>query len=353
MIESREQRRSHRILVVDDDPETGRLIRSWFAGGPYEVLVAEGGLPGLRIAAGKRPDLVLLDLRMPDLDGISVARRLKEDPATRSIPVVLLTACRDLDAKVEAFSAGADDYVTKPFEFEEVDARVRSMLRRREMLTSLESTVRDLAATNAELEQLLIVDEKTGLYNFREFQRRLKDEWQRAERYVQPLSLVMLDLDHFKRINDSLGHQAGDRVLRELATLVAGGARANDVAARYGGEEFAVILPHTDAEMAVRVAERIRNAVKQFVFLEGERPVRVTVSAGVATYPATPDLDSADALLHAADLALYEAKERGRDRVVRDDPALRSRAPGGTGRPAADPRERRSGGRGRPRPPEA
>lgn len=347
MNQAREQRRRHRILVVDDDPETGRLLRSWFAGGPYEILVAEGGLPGLRRAATETPDLVLLDLRMPDLDGISVARRLKEEPATRSIPVVLLTACRDLDAKVEAFSAGVDDYVTKPFEFEEVDARVRSMLRRRDLLSNLESTVRDLTVTNAELEQLLVVDEKTGLYNFREFQRRLKDEWQRAERYATPLSLVMLDLDHFKRINDSLGHQAGDRVLREFATLVAGGARANDVAVRYGGEEFAVILPHTDAAMAARVAERIRTAVREFVFLEEEQPVQVTVSAGVATYPSTPDLDSVDALLRAADLALYEAKERGRDRVVQDDPGRRPRALNTAGA-ALDPRDRRSGARGRP-----
>jgi two-component system cell cycle response regulator len=155
----------------------------------------------------------------------------------------------------------------------------------------------------------------------------------------------MLDLDHFKRVNDSLGHQAGDRVLREFATLVAGGARANDVAARYGGEEFAVILPHTDAAMAARVAERIRTAVREFVFLEDEQPVRVTVSAGVATYPSTPDLDSADALLRAADLALYAAKESGRDRVVRDDPARRPPASKAAGA-ALDPRDRRSGVRG-------
>ncbi len=307
-----------RILVVDDDPETLRLLRSWFRGRPYEVLGALSGEEGLRQAPLRQPDLILLDLRMPDVDGIAVARRLKQDPATRSIPIILLTACRDVEAKVQAFSAGADDYVEKPCQFEEVDARIQAMLRKRQALLGLETRVRSLAADNEQLERLLVVDDKTGLYNFREFQRRLKDEWQRATRYGTPLSLVFLDIDHFKRINDALGHVAGDRVLREFATLVTGGARANDVAARYGGEEFAVILPHTDSEMAVRVAERIRSAVRDFVFLEDATPTRITVSAGVATYPGTPGVDSVDSLVRAADTALYRAKDAGRDCVVRE-----------------------------------
>jgi PleD family two-component response regulator len=190
-----------RILVVDDDPGTVQAARDWFARQPYEILSASNGEQGLRLAVDGEPDIILLDLKMPGLDGISVARRLKSDSRTRAIPVILLTACRDTDSKVEAFAAGADDYVTKPFEFEEIDARVRSMLRRGQMLTGLQSRVRDLTSTKEELEQLLTLDEKTGLYNFREFQRRLRQEWQRARRYDVPLSLVMLDLDHFKRVN--------------------------------------------------------------------------------------------------------------------------------------------------------
>jgi len=252
-----------------------------------------------------------------------VARRLKGDPQTRTIPLILLTACRDVESKVEAFAAGADDYITKPFEFAEVDARIRAMLRTRDRLVTLELTVRDLTSTNEQLEQLLMVDDKTGLYNFREFQRRLREEWQRSERYSVPLSLVFFDLDNFKRLNDTLGHQAGDRALQEFATLVAGGARANDIAARYGGEEFAVILPHTDAKMAVRVAERIRRATQEFVFLADETPTRVTVSAGVATYPSIEDVDSVDGLIRAADIALYRAKDHGRDRVVQYTTAAR------------------------------
>jgi len=161
-----------------------------------------------------------------------------------------------------------------------------------------------------------VLDEKTGLHNFREFQRRLRAEWKRSERYSIPLSLVLFDLDHFKQVNDSLGHQAGDRALQEFATLVTGGARANDVTARYGGEEFAMILPHTDGEMAVLVAERIRRAVSEFVFFEESGRLHITVSGGVATYHGSPDIKSVDDLVRAADKALYQAKSRGRNCVV-------------------------------------
>jgi diguanylate cyclase (GGDEF)-like protein len=306
----------HRILIIDDDPNTARIVRTWFKKEPYEILAAENGEKGLQIALRERPDLILLDLKMPGMDGFSVARELKDDAHTRHTPVLVLTACRDVDAKVEAFNAGTEDYVTKPFTVEELDARIRSMLKRRDLLSGLESTIQSLHDTNAQLEQLLMVDEKTGLYNFREFRRRLRAEWSRATRYETPLSLVFLDIDDFKQLNDTLGHQVGDRILAELATLVTGGARANDVAARYGGEEFSIILPHTDGEMALRVAERIRRAVSEFTFNAEDEPTRITVSVGVATFPSTEGLDSVDDLVRAADLAMYRAKDRGKDCVV-------------------------------------
>ncbi len=310
-----------RILVIDDDPETARCVRSWYSGRAVEVNSALDGSSGLAALATQRPDIVLLDLRMPGLDGITVAQRLREDPAARSIPVILLTACRDVESKVSAFAAGVDDYVTKPFEFAEVDARIETMLRKRDRMLGLESQVVDLNSSKQQLETLLTLDEKTGLANFREFQRRLSDEWRRSERYGAPLSLVFLDLDHFKQVNDRLGHLAGDRVLREFAMLVTGGARTSDLSARYGGEEFAMVLPHTDGSMAMRVAERVLCAVREFVFCEDEAPTRLTVSAGVATYPTTLGVDSVEALIRAADRALYEAKDRGRDQVVEGAPS--------------------------------
>jgi diguanylate cyclase (GGDEF)-like protein len=331
---------SHRILIVDDDPQTADVIGNWFRGQPYEILAAADGETGLRRATEAVPDVILLDVRMPGIDGITVAGRLKTGAVTRGIPVVLLTACRDTETKIEAFRIGADDYVTKPFDMAEVDARIGVMLKRRAQFVALESENRDLYSKNEQLEQLLIIDEKTGLYNFRAFQRRLVEEWQRADRYSVPLSLVFLDLDNFKQVNDTLGHQAGDRVLEQFATLVAGGARANDVAARYGGEEFAVILPHTDGAMALRVAERIRRAVADFVFLEDEHSTRVTVSAGVATLPPSTRLDSVDELIRAADRALYAAKDLGRNRVVQAGEV----SPDSTAAPEHDAQRRRATG---------
>ena len=312
----------YRILVVDDDPETATLVRTWFEGQPYDVLAAHDAAAGIDAAARERPDVILLDLRMPGMDGIAAARRLKAAPVTRPIPLILLTACREVSDKVEAFAAGADDYVTKPFHLEEVDARIRAILKRRESIAQLEHRILDLSVSNEQLEEMLTVDEKTGLANYREFRKTLRAEWQRAERYGTDLSLVMLDLDDFKGLNDTYGHPAGDRAIWEFALLVGGGARSTDVAARFGGEEFAVVLPHTNAAMAARVAERIRMAVKEFVFLDGEHPTRLTVSGGVATFPSFPDIASADDLLRAADRALYRAKLAGKDRVLVHDDSL-------------------------------
>jgi diguanylate cyclase (GGDEF)-like protein len=221
-----------------------------------------------------------------------------------------------VEQKVEAFSVGADDYVTKPFHFEEIGARIESLIQRRNVYHQMHSTIGNLQVENVELERLLTLDEKTGLFNFREFRRKLREEWMRSERYGAPLSLVLFDLDNFKKFNDTYGHRAGDTALREFSTLLAGGARNTDMVARYGGEEFAMILPHTDTQMAQRVAERIRAAVEDFIFLADERPARLLVSGGVATYPSTRTVDSVDTLVEYADRALYKAKDSGRNVVL-------------------------------------
>jgi diguanylate cyclase (GGDEF)-like protein len=308
--------RRYRILVVDDETETADLLRVECRGKPYDILEAKCGKDGLQSASADMPDLILLDYMMPDIDGISVARSLKDDQRTQHIPILLLTAYKGTDATVQAFEAGADDFVHKPFKWEEVEARISSMLRKRDAMLVMRAERDELATQKKQLEELMVLDEKTGLHNFGEFRRRLQAEWKRAERYNIPLSLILFDLDRFKEVNDKRGHQAGDQTLQEFAMLVTGGARANDVAARYGGEEFAIILPHTDGEMAARVAERIRMAVSEFVFLEESDPLHITVSGGVATYHSKSDLRSIDELVRAADQALYRAKERGRNCIV-------------------------------------
>jgi diguanylate cyclase (GGDEF)-like protein len=305
-----------RILVVDDDPGTVEMVRGWYKDAPYRILEASDGEDGVRCAASEHPDIILMDFMMPRLDGFEATRRLKANPATAGIPVILVSAHREGPIKRKGFDSGADDFVVKPFEFDDVDARIRAMLKKRELFLALESSNEELKASNAQLEELATTDEMTGLANYREFVKKLREEWIRSERYGQALSLVMLDLDDFKRVNDSCGHPAGDRVLREFAMLMHGGKRATDLAARYGGEEFAVILPHTGGERAVGVAERIRAAVEDFTFLEPDHPTKVTVSAGVATYRASAGIASAEQLVSAADRALYAAKASGKNRVV-------------------------------------
>jgi diguanylate cyclase (GGDEF)-like protein len=291
-----------KILVVDDDASTARLVRGWYKDQPVEILEAKDGDEGIRRAIGEKPDIILMDLSMPGIDGFEASRRLKADPATSDIPVILLSAHREPRTKREGFEAGIDHYVEKPFDLDEMDARIRSMLQK--------------SKTYLKLQVEATVDEKTGLANYRVFYKKLREEWERSERYKLPLSIVMLDLDDFKKVNDSHGHPAGDKVLREFAMLVSGGARGTDLAARYGGEEFAMILPHTDRERAERVAERVRAAVADFSFLEPDHPLRVTVSAGVATFTSSPDIASAEQLVAAADRALYAAKKAGKNRVV-------------------------------------
>ena len=295
-----------KILVVDDEDKTAQVMRDWYKGRPVEILEAKDGNEGVRDAISEKPDIILMDLMMPNTNGFEASRRLKADPATAGIPVILLSARREPQTKREGFDAGIDQYVEKPFDLDEMDARIRSMIEK--------------SRAYLKLEEEATVDEKTGLANYRVFYKKLRDEWERSERYKLPLSIVMLDLDDFKKVNDSVGHPAGDKVLREFAMLVSGGARGTDLAARYGGEEFAMILPHTDRQRAQRVAERVRAAVADFSFLEPDHPLRVTVSAGVATFAPSPVIASAEQLVGAADRALYAAKKAGKNRVVVHEP---------------------------------
>ena len=295
-----------KILVVDDDPNTGRLVRGWYKGQSVEILEATDGDEGVLLAVSENPDIILMDLMMPRTNGFEASKRIRAEPMTSRTPLILLSARRDPETKRDGFDAGIDHYVEKPFDLGELDARIRSMLQKRKL--------------HLQLEEEATVDEKTGLANYRVFYRKLREEWERSERYKVPLSIVMLDLDDFKKVNDSHGHPAGDKVLREFGMLVSGGARGTDLAARYGGEEFAMILPHTDRIRAEHVAERVRAAVADFSFLEPDHPLRVTVSAGVATFAPGLDIASAEQLVAAADRALYAAKKAGKNRVVVHEP---------------------------------
>lgn len=295
-----------KVLVVDDVVDNIRLLTCELCDHGYDVVAALDGLEAIEMARAERPDVILLDIMMPRLDGIEACRRIKSDPELRTTPVIMMSAL-DMDQDViRGLDAGAHDYVTKPFSLPIVLARVRSATR-----TKADSDL--IAAMNEQLAELAITDGLTGVKNHRYFREAFASLASLTARQQIPLSLLMIDVDHFKAYNDSFGHPAGDQVLRTLGGVLNDQVRQQDVVARYGGEEFAVLLPGAD-ESAVQVAaERLRAAIAAVHW-----PLRpVTVSIGTATQ--YPDLTASHDLLERADRALYGAKTRGRDRIVAFD----------------------------------
>jgi len=244
---------------------------------------------------------VLLDIGLPNVDGFEVCRRLKEHPATRGIPVIFLTGTADTESKVRGLDLGAVDYVTKPFDQVELRARVRAALRAKRL--------QDI------LEQQSHLDGLTGLWNRRYLDQRLESELNVARRYGRPLSLVLVDVDHFKRVNDDHGHLFGDIVLQGIAEGLRAYARRSDIVARYGGEEFAILLTDTNLRSAMYVSERLRSSAENRHFEARTEIVNVTASFGVACSEDLAAELTPEALLKAADLALYASKDAGRNCV--------------------------------------
>ncbi|HWV57125.1 MAG TPA: diguanylate cyclase, partial [Longimicrobiales bacterium] len=268
-----------RILVVDDNPDNATVIALRLRSRGYDVTVAQTGSEALDYVRRDPPDLVLLDVMLPDIDGYEVARSIKGDDSLPFVPVILVTARSATSDKVAGFEAGADDYLTKPINFPELEARVRSMLRIRRLQ-------RELEEKNRELERLSISDGLTGLYNHRHIRQLVREEFERARRTWRPLAVAMLDLDHFKKVNDTYGHQTGDRVLKEVAGILRSTAREIDRIGRYGGEEFAVLLPNTGLAEATIFLERVRERVERHEFeVDSGKRIHLTISAGVSSFP--------------------------------------------------------------------
>jgi diguanylate cyclase (GGDEF)-like protein len=306
-----------RILVVEDSKTQQDWLVQVLARENYQIDTASDGREAIRKARTTAPDLVLLDMVLPDMEGLEVLRMIKARPDERFVPVILLSVKSDLDSRVTGLRIGADDFLAKPFADSELLARTNAMLR----IKALQDTVR---AQKAELERLSVTDGLTGLFNRRFFQERLDEEFRRAQRYSDPVSLIMIDIDHFKRVNDRYGHQAGDVVLKGTADLLRETIRDPDISARFGGEEFAVILPKTHLSGALTVAERIWRGMGQKVYQvsgsihgppgEGAGELRVTASLGISFYP-SKDVTSSELLVRYADEALYKAKHEGRNTI--------------------------------------
>src|SRR5215210_3760737 len=318
-----EHKKKKRILVVDDHEDNIELLRARLEARGYEVEGASDGQAALDAVMRICPDLILLDVMMPRMDGIEVVRRLKaksENKELPFIPVIMQTALDSTENKVEGLDAGADDYITKPINFAELEARVNSLLRIKKLQNEVAERERQLSTLNDKLREISLTDGLTKVDNRRSLEERLHEMWEHAVRLHEPIAIVMCDIDKFKSVNDTYGHQAGDAVLQQFAKLLKDEAREIDRVGRYGGEEFLLILPGTVLDAAVTFAERLREKVASHTFTFPGGTLERTMSCGVASTP-HPKVKDQEGLLRAADDALYVAKETGRNRVVRFDSA--------------------------------
>jgi len=306
------------ILIVDDHEDNVELLRARLDSWGYRTETAGDGEEALAKVEASAPDLILLDVMMPKIDGIEVARRVKGNAQLPFIPIIMQTALDATENKVEGLEAGADDYITKPIDFAELKARLNSMLRIKRLQEELEERERQLLEANERLRYMSQTDALTGLDNRRQLEERIDEMFEHAKRLNEPFACVMCDLDRFKSVNDTYGHQAGDAVLKQLAKILRNEVREIDRAGRYGGEEFLLLLPGTVLDAAVTFAERVRKQIEGHTFTFDGTTIRRTASFGVSAWP-HPRIAHCDGLVRAADDALYVAKETGRNRVVRFD----------------------------------
>lgn len=297
-----------KILIIDDSRLITQFGKGILTGRGHEVLTADSGESGLEAALRDRPDLILLDVILPQMDGYQICQQLKSNAQSQDIPVIMLTSKAEPADKIKGLELGAVDYVTKPFDAGELIARVNTHLRMKELYEALQEK-------NRQLQEMVNRDGLTDLFNHRFFHEHLVREMDRARRYGGVVSCIIADIDFFKKVNDNYGHQAGDTILKEVAGILQKGIRDSDLAARYGGEEFALVLLQTELPTAFLICERIRTQIAARPFLSVDAPLYITASFGVASYPVVGIKEERD-LVAAADQALYQAKKGGRNQVV-------------------------------------
>ncbi len=300
---------SDSVLIIDDSEAIReRIIRTLESFDLFaRFYEAEDGLEGFKKLLSSPVDIILCDLEMPRIDGFKFLSMLKSRPDLQDVPVIILTGMNDRELKIKGLEQGASDYVTKPFDPEELVARVKVHLKIKHLQD-------DLKRSNELLLELSNTDHLTGLFNRRYLMDALDRELQRCVRKDGCLSLIIMDIDHFKRINDTHGHLQGDVVLQKVALNLQKELRSYDIAARYGGEEFVAVLPDATPNEALFVAERIRQSIQGIKFSGALTSLSITVSLGVATFP-TRNCATVDEFLKQADDALYQAKADGRNRV--------------------------------------
>lgn len=319
------------ILAIDDNPTNLNVIADYLDGVGGKVLLKKDGESGILLAIRKRPDIILLDIMMPGIDGYETCRRLKSDPATQSIPVIFTSALNETVDKVKAFESGGVDFIGKPFQVEEILARVETHLKLtriqkrleqknlllKEEITKHRLTEEALGKVNEKLQKLATLDGLTQVANRRRFEEYFYQEWQRAFREKRPISIIMCDIDDFKPYNDAYGHQAGDECLQQVSQAMSAAAmRPGDLVTRYGGEEFTLILPNTKIDGANDVAQEIKRKLQaqQIPHCQSSVDDCVTLSMGIASIVPTNEYPP-NKLIEFADQALYHAKTSGKNRI--------------------------------------
>lgn len=287
------------VLAIDDSELIHRLLQTRLQGERLELHNATSSADGLKKAVALNPDIILLDIAMDGMNGFELLEKLKEDPRTRNIAVIFISATSEAMDRVKGLDMGAIDFISKPFDAFELKARVRSALRTQHLVKMLEQKAQ--------------IDGLTGLWNRRYFDQRMIQEISEAKRYSRPLSLVLCDIDRFKRLNDQFGHPFGDFVLDRVAQKLSGG-RTSDIACRYGGEEFGLILPSTNIQQGHEVAERLRIEIESILW-SNKPDLVVTASFGICDTENVGEEATPEALLEMTDSALYKAKQAGRNRV--------------------------------------
>ena len=287
------------VLAIDDSELIHRLLKTRLQGERLELHNATSSAEGLKKAVALNPDIILLDIAMDGMNGFELLEKLKEDPRTRNIAVIFISATSEAMDRVKGLDMGAIDFISKPFDAFELKARVRSALRTQHLVKMLEQKAQ--------------IDGLTGLWNRRYFDQRMIQEISEAKRYSRPLSLVLCDIDRFKRLNDQFGHPFGDFVLDRVAQKLSGG-RTSDIACRYGGEEFGLILPSTNIQQGHEVAERLRIEIVSILW-PNKPDLVVTASFGICDTENVGEEATPEALLEMTDSALYKAKQAGRNRV--------------------------------------
>ena len=288
------------VLVIEDHPDQRDLLAIVLQREGYRVVTAANGIEALEKLRQETVHIALSDIMMPKMDGFELIKKIRNDDAFKNIYLILITARIQEGDRVRGLDLGADDYITKPFSFSELLARVRVGSR--------------VVQYQQHLEYQTQIDSLTGLFNRRAFEKKISDEFERAKRYHHPLSLLILDIDNFKNINDTFGHHGGDSALMRISETLRAKTRQSDFPSRYGGEEFVLILPNTDQESALQVANKIQDEIRACAFGNTNKHFSLTVSIGISSI-SNQDYSDWNQMLQDADRALYVAKNNGKDRA--------------------------------------